>query len=102
MKRRVPSREIQLRKRLYYSNLLRNDEVTAFKTVYLLLCQVHVKDRLERLKNHYKTIISAYKRNTELAYLFHGILRSRGIKERFRSDVMKIIGKSGCSIQYKL
>ena len=99
MKRRVPSREFQLRRRLYYSNLLRYDEIVAFKTVYLLLCQVHVNNRLEKLKSYYATIISAYNRSSEIGTLFHGILRSRGIKGRYKSDVIKLLGKPGCSVQ---
>ena len=99
MKRRVPSREYQLRKHLYHSNLLRYDEIVAFKTVYLLLCQVHVNNRLERLKSHYSIIFSSYNRNPQIATLFHGILRSRGIKGRYKSDVIKLFGKPGCSVQ---
>lgn len=99
MKRIVPKKEIQLKKRLYRSNLLRDDEIVAFKKVYLILCQRVVKDRIGILKGSYDTILSAYKRDSYIIRLFYGILRSRGIKDYYESDIRKLYGKPHTPIQ---
>ena len=93
MKRVVPSKELQMKKCLYRSNLLRNDEIVAFKKVYLILCQRSVKDRIGILKTSYETVLSAYKRDSYIVRLFYGILRSRKIKDKYESDIRKIYGK---------
>ena len=71
----------------------------SFKTVYHILGQQYAKDRTDRLKSHYDTIISAYKRDPRIAFLFYGILRSRGIKDKYKSDIIKLYGKRDCQVQ---
>ena len=99
MKYAFSPKEQELKKQLYRSNLLIDDEIVAFKTIYHLLGQQKVKDRTDRLKTHYDTIISAYNRDPKIANLFHGILRSRGIKDKYMGDIIKLYGKQDWHVQ---
>jgi len=99
MKRIVPSKELQMKKRLYRTNLLRDDEIVAFKKVYLILCQRVVKDRIGILRVSYDTILSAYKRDSYIMSLFYGILRSRKIKDKYETDIRKLYGNPNKLVQ---
>ena len=99
MKYDFSPKEQKLKKQLYRSDLLKDYEIVAFKTIYHFLGQQKVKDRTNRLKTHYDTIVSVYKRDPKIANLFLGILKSRGIKDKYKCDIIKLYGKQDCHVQ---
>lgn len=74
---------------LYHSGVLNDYEVTEFKTVYLLLSQRIVNNRVGRLTGQYKTILLAIKRNPDIARVFYGILKKRKILGKYMQDIEK-------------
>lgn len=74
---------------LYHSGVLSEYEVTDFKTVYLLLSQKHVNNRVGRLAGQYKTILLAINRNPDIAKVFYRILKMRKIFGIFMQDIEK-------------
>lgn len=90
MKRKVLKSEKRLKAILYYTGKLKEYEIVAFKTVYLYLCQRYVKDRADRLKDHYKTIVSAFHRDQEIQRIFHAILKCRMIYPKYEDDLRKL------------
>ena len=82
----------RLKKFLYYSGVLREDEVVDFKTAYLLLRQKVVKNRIGKLANCYETILSAISRDSKVQVAFYGILKckDRITFDKYRADIRKL------------
>ena len=84
--------EKRLKKFLYHSGILREDEVVDFKTAYLLLRQEVVKNRVGRLAICYETILRAISRDSKIQVAFYGILKCKSRKtfDRYCEDIRKI------------
>lgn len=81
----------RLKKILYYSGILGEEEVVAFKTAYLLLRQEVVKNRLGRLSLCYDTILKAISRDSKIQVIFYGVLKCKDRKtfDRYCEDIRK-------------
>lgn len=77
---------------LYYSGILRKDEVSSFRIVYSFLCENKNRDkrRLTRVKDQYKVVELAINRNREIARYFYGILKLRKIFVDYQKDLQMI------------
>ena len=81
-----------MRKMLYYSGMLRDDEVMSFKAVYSFLRQNKnvEKRKLERMKTNYEVVEYAIKKNRETARYFYGLLKIGKVFPQFQKDLSSI------------
>ena len=82
----------KMRRLLYYSDLLKKDEVTSFKMVYSFLCEnkKREKRRLIRVKDHYKCVEMAINRDRTIARYFYGILKLKNVFLDYQKDLQTI------------
>lgn len=82
----------RMRKMLYFSGLLREDEVVSFKAVYSFLRQnQNVEKRiLERMKTHYGVVDYAVNKNSEIRRYYYGILKWGKVFLQFQKDLSNI------------
>ena len=82
----------RMRKMLYFSGLLREDEVVSFKAVYSFLRQnINVeKRRFEWMKAHFEVVDCAVNKNSEIRRYYYGILKLGKVFQQFQKDLSNI------------
>lgn len=82
---------------LFHSDVLKENEIVAFRHAYDLLCQRVVHNRIGKLEISYKVIQSAIKRDKKIARAFYGILKYKKGNQPFNNycaDIKNLIARN--------